>query len=144
MSNTDNLTISLLMVLSLNLMMFFVSSGLIDSGYATPFDNSKNFLNKFNDGNLTNPSVPTNVTNLIPDTQAVGVDPVDNNVYTDIFTSARSWFLDKTGIGWVLGILQAPAVILTVIGLSASMAWAITALWYAITLLFIVAFIFGR
>ena len=147
MSNTDNLTMALLLVLSLNVIMFFVSSGLIEAGYAyaNPFDPKDNFLNKFNAGNTTSYAVPSeNATNLFPDTQAVGIDPEDNNVYTDVFTSIRSWFLYKTGIGWLLGILQAPAVILTAIGLSPATAWAITALWYAITLLFIVSYIFGR
>jgi len=144
MSNTDNLTMALLLVLSLNVVMFFVSQGLVEAGATDPFADSDNMLNKFSNGNLTNPSIPTNLTNYLPDTQAVGIDPEDNNVYTDVFTSIRSWFLDKTGIGWVLGIMDAPKVILVAIGLSASMAWALTALWYGMTLLFIVAFIVGR
>lgn len=141
MSNTDNLTISFLMVLSLNVIMFFIAHGLTDLGYASPFNTEDLLLNKFDGGNYTTPSDPQN---LLPDTQAVGIDPEDNNVYTDIFTSARSWFLDITGIGYLLGLLDAPAVILIAIGLSASQAWAITALWYGLTLFFIVAFIFGR
>lgn len=141
MSNTDNLTTSLLFVLGLNLLMFIVGSGIADVGGVSPYDSSDNLLTKYDAGNYT---FNSSIDSFMPSTQSVGVDPESNNVFTDIFTSARNWVLDKTGIGFLLGILSAPSNILITIGLSPALAWALTAIWYGVNVLFLVAFVLGR
>lgn len=145
MATGDGMLSAVILVLSLNLIMFFVGYGLTDLGAPNDqFAYANNTLTHFNGGNSTSFDVPTDAGNLLPSGQATGVGPDTGFSLTDIFASIGNWFADVTGLAWVLSILSAPKVILTAMGLPVAAAWAITALWYGVTLLMVVAFIWGR
>jgi len=144
MANADSLLSAVILVLSLNLIMFLVGAGIADIGGANPFNTEKNVLNKFNSGTNGTYDLPSDPGAALPGGGATSISPDTGNVFTDTFTSIKTWFVDATGLGWILSILQGPKIILTTMGLPAAAAWAIAALWYGITLFIIVAFLWGR
>lgn len=145
MSSSDNLLNAVIFVLALNVIMFMVGGAISGLGGTNPFgDNEDDYaLSKFNSGNVTNPDIPSNVSGYLP-SGIQGVSPDTGASFTDIFSTITSWFVDKTGLGWVLSILSGPKVILSVMGMPPALAWALAALWYGITLLIIASYIFGR
>ena len=146
MANSDSLLGAVILVLGLNLIMFLVGAGMADLGGTNPFNTDKNILTKFNTGVNGTYDIPSDPGAYLPGGGATSISPDTGNVFTDTFTSIKTWFVDTTGLGWLLAILSGPKIILQAI-LPASLqaaAWAITALWYGITLFIIVAFIWGR
>ena len=144
MANADSLLSAVLLVLGLNLIMFLVGAAMADLGGVNPFNEDLNILTKFNAGTNGTYDLPSDPGGQIPGGGATSISPDTGNVFTDTFTSIKSWFVDTLGLGWILSILQGPKVILTAIGLPLAAAWALASLWYGITLFIIVAFIWGR
>lgn len=141
MSSTDNLLNAVIFVLALNAIMFIAGQGIAEVGGINPFNYSDNALSKFNTGTEDNPEIPTN-SSLPSGIQAV--EPDTGGFFTDIFSSISTWFVDKLGLGWILSILSGPKIILGAMGVPVALAWALTALWYGVTLLIIVSYMFGR
>lgn len=73
-----------------------------------------------------------------------GVSPETGNIFTDIFTTAKNWLLQKSGLGYILSILGAPVTFLSSIGLPNAFVFAIGTLWYAITFFLIIAWLLGK
>lgn len=70
---------------------------------------------------------------------------VDNgNFFTDTFGAAVSWFTQSTGLRYLYNILAAPSNFIKAVGAPSQFAFAVGAMWYAFSLLAIVAFLFGR
>lgn len=144
MATGDDMITAVIIVLSLNLIMFFVGYGLEDLGADNPFNYEDNALREFNTGNSTHFDISSDPANDLPGGAATSISPDTGLSFTDIFTSIKSWLVDATGLGWVLSILSGPKIILAAMGVPLALAWAITALWYGVTLILIVAFIWGR
>ena len=144
MANSDSLLSAVILVLGLNLIMFLVGGAMVDLGGVNPFNENKNILTKFNAGGNGTYDLPSDPGADLPGGGATSISPDTGNVFTDTFTSIKTWFVDTSGLGWLLSILQGPKIILQAIGLPAAAAWALAALWYGITLFIIVAFIWGR
>lgn len=144
MASGDGFLGAIMIVLSLNLIMFFVGYGLTDIGGTNPFNYTDNTLREFNTGNSTSFDITSDPASDLPGGGATTISPDTGLSFTDIFTSIKSWLVDSTGLGWVLSILSGPKVILSLLGLPNGAAWAITALWYGVTLFMLVAFIWGR
>lgn len=144
MAISDGSLSAVMLVLGLNMVMFLVGFAMADLGGENPFNYEDNALREFNAGNSTNFDISSNPGNDLPGGGATSISPDTGLSFTDIFTSIKLWFVDTTGLGWVLGILSGPKIILTFIGLPVAAAWAITALWYGITLFMLVSFLWGR
>jgi hypothetical protein len=140
----DNMLNVLMIVLSLNLIMFFVGFGMADVGGTNPFIDEENILTQFNNGTAGSYDVPTDVGGTLPSGVATTISPDTGLSITDIFVSTKTWLVDVTGLGFVLGVLSGPKIILTFMGLPEALAWAITALWYALSLFVVITFIWGR
>lgn len=137
-----NITTGLVIVLAINVMLFLGQASMISMNPSGTvfYDSSGSLLSDFNNGNYT---IPNNPDELIPDAES-SVNPETGNIFTDTFSASRSWILETTGLGYLINLLGAPAQFLYSIGLPSAFSWAIGALWYALTLFFIVAFILGR
>lgn len=146
MASSDGMLSAIIIVLSLNFMIFIVGFALEDLGGvdANPFNYEDNTLREFNTKNSTTYGIPVNVSGRLPGGEGKTVSPDTGLSFTDMFTSIKSWFIDSTGLGYVLSILSGPKVILSVMGMPLAAAWALTALWYGITLFMLVSFIWGR
>lgn len=68
----------------------------------------------------------------------------DGNFFIDTFSAAVGWFTDTTGLKYLYNILAAPSNFLKAIGVPDAFAFAVGAMWYATTLLLLIAFLFGR
>jgi hypothetical protein len=144
MANADGLISALLLVLGLNLVMFLVGGAITDLGGSNELIDDNNLLMNFNAGSNGTYDIPSDPGASLPGGAATSISPDTGNVFTDTFTSIKTWFVDVTGLGWLLGIMQGPKVVLTFMGLPEAAAWALAALWYSLTLFLIVAFFWGR
>jgi len=144
MASSDGLLTALMIVFSLNLVMFMVGYGIEDVGGTNPFNYEDNLLTKYNTGNSTVFDVPNNVSDELPGGAGTTISPDTGLAFTDIFTSVKNWFVDTTGLGQVLAVLSGPKNLLVMMNMPEAAAWAITALWYAVTFFMLVAFIWGR
>lgn len=64
--------------------------------------------------------------------------------FTDIFNNILGWFKSAPGIRYVYGVVSAPYNILKCMSLPAEFVVAIGTLWYLVSLLVLVAFLWGR
>jgi hypothetical protein len=110
------------------------------SGDGTTFFNYENStIQKFDSGSF-----------IVKDTTSADFPESNNvesgtgNIFTDTFNSAKNWFLDKTGINYLLDIANAPKNQLRSIGLPPEVSFALGFMWNAIIILLIIAFVLGR
>ena len=153
MATSDGMLSSLMIVLGLNLMIFFVAGGLTSLGGAdaNPFDYKDNLLGEFNTANRTaydlNESgygINTNASQQLPGGEGKTVSADTGLSFTDIFTSVKNWFLNIKGVAYVLAVLSGPKVLLGLMGMPLGASWALTSIWYGITLFMLVSYIWGR
>ena len=142
----SNLTTGLVFVLLLNVLMFLAQATMVS---IEPTNDHFNFegslLDNFDVGtNNSNRVLDTSdLNNLLPEGEG-SVSPTTGNIFTDIFSSTRSWFADKLGLNYLYGIVSAPYNFLKITNLPNAFVFAIGTMWYALTFFLIVAFIFGR
>lgn len=95
---------------------------------------------QYDTGNYTlNP----NVAEQLP-TSASSISPTTGNLFTDIFTAVKTWFLDLPGVGFIISAANALPSWLGSFGLPIYFAYVISALWHGYALWLIVEFMFGR
>jgi hypothetical protein len=137
-----NITTGLVIVLAINVMLFLGQAAATDLNPTGTniYDGSGSLISDFEGGNYTMPSDPAS---FLPSGES-SVNPETGNIFTDTFSTSRSWMLEKTGLSYLLNMLSAPAQFMYSIGLPAQFSWAIGSIWYAITLFLIAAFILGR
>lgn len=137
-----NITSALVIVLSINVMLFLGQAAAIAINPAGEVfhDSGGSLISDFDNGNYT---LPNNPDELIPEGES-SVNPETGNIFTDTFSASRSWVLETTGLGYLINLLGAPAQLLYSIGVPNAFAWAVGALWYGVTLFLVVAFILGR
>jgi len=64
--------------------------------------------------------------------------------FTDIFNNILGWFKSAPGVKYVYGVVSAPYNVFKCMGLPVEFVVAIGTLWYLISLLILVAFLWGR
>lgn len=104
------------------------------------YDYDKSVLKQYDTGNYT---TPENISELLPDAQGA-VDPDTGNIFTDLFSSMKDWFLDIPGVKYVIGVVTAVPNALKSMGLPAEISFALGAIWHVITFLLVLAWLFGR
>jgi len=80
----------------------------------------------------------------LPSSAGTVVTSESTSVFTDIFNNILGWFKSAPGIKYVYGIVSAPYNILKCMNLPASFIVAVGTLWYMVSLLVLVAFLWGR
>lgn len=93
-------------------------------------------------GNVT--IVDNDVIGELPGPQGTVTAGGSTNVFTDIFNNILGWFKSAPGIRYVYGVVAAPYNILTCMGLPGAFVAGIGTLWYLVTFLVLVAFLWGR
>lgn len=132
---------ALVIVLSINIMLWFGQLAVlsVNPDGVQFFNNDGSLLNNFNNGNY---SLNDDPLNQLP-TGESSVSVTTGNIFTDLFSTVKNWFLDSTGLSFILNILSAPMSFLNAIRLPQEFAFALGGLWYGITLFLIIAFIRG-
>lgn len=73
-----------------------------------------------------------------------GVSPDTGNLFTDVFTSIRGFFMNTLGLKYVVSFLTAPFSILNAMGLPSVFVAVVGGAWYVIYFFLLVAFLWGR
>lgn len=97
-------------------------------------------LSQYDVGNYT---LTNNVSRLLPSGQGEVV-PNTGNFFTDIFSTAKNWFLDLTGVKYFIGVVNAVPNTIKNIGFEPEIAFAIGALWHILTFILIISWLFNR
>lgn len=142
-----NITGALVVVMAINVMLFLGQasiSGISDEANQTLFNCQGSILGGFDSNNCNGSYVldTTNINGTLPQKVTSATD--EGNIFTDIFGSIKTWFLDTTGLSYAIDIISAPNKFLTAIGLPGAFSFALAAMWYGITIFLLVAFFWGR
>jgi hypothetical protein len=137
------LAIALLVVLAIDVMFFMGQTAITDiNPTGIEFYNYENgsVIGSFDKGGYV---LENDVKAKLPDSEG-SVNPETGNIFTDTFNSIKDWFVDTTGIGYVIDIVNAVPNFLKSLGFPVAFSFALGALWHAMTLFLIVAFMWGR
>ena len=144
----SNLTTALMIVMGINAMLFLGQMAVLDinpSG-TTFYHCEDGSLAQFEADGCTGSNYVLNSTD--PASQlpsgVSSVSPETGNIFTDTFTTIKSWFLDTSGLSYLVSILSAPMTFLSALGLPQAFNFALGSLWYGVTLFLILAFLLGR
>ena len=137
---------ALLFIMAVNLFLFSSQMAITDMaqesgevGVETFYNFDGNVLADFDEGNYT---VTQDVTGQLPSGTGQ-VEQDEGNIFTDTFVIMRNWLTEATGYKYLKAIVTAFPNTLKQIGLPAEMAFALGALWHAITILMIIMFLRG-
>jgi hypothetical protein len=87
-------------------------------------------------------TVNNDVAGQLPTNEDVSTD--SGNVFTDIFTNILGYLKDAPGIKYIYAVVAAPYNLLNGMGLPGQFVAGIGTLWYLVSFLVLVAFIWGR
>lgn len=137
-----NLVGNLLIVISINMMLFFGQVAVSEiNPDSTEFFNYKGSpLSTFDNGNYT---INSNVTDKLPSTTS-GVSPTTGNIFTDTVSTFKGWLLDTTGLNYVMIWFNALPNFLKAIHLPVAFAFGIGVLWHIYGILSLVLVLLGR
>lgn len=144
----SNLTSALIVVLSINCILFLGQMAVLDiSADAPNFYNCQGTIFGQLESSACASSIyvlnDTNPSSRLPSGET-SVSPETGNIFTDAFTSIKSFFINDLGLGYLVAILSAPSNFLKALGLPSAFTFAIGALWYGLTLFLLIAFFWGR
>jgi hypothetical protein len=140
-----NLTTATIFVVTLNVLMFLVTVAMInmnpDGSVCYNVEGSVIGETMQQQGNLS--VSQTNALNDLPG--SAGTVTIGDAIgFTDIFNNILGWMKTAPGIKYVYGVVSAPYNILKCMNLPAEFVVAVGTLWYLISLLVLVAFLWGR
>lgn len=143
----SNLTTALVFVMALNVIMMLSQVAILDiNPDATMFfTQEETILSQFDKNKgVGDPILDTNGTVGRLPSSVGSVSATTGNLFTDTFTSIKTWIGQKTGLTYLFAIVSAPYNFLKAIHLPNAFSFAIGTLWYAVTLFLLISFIFGR
>lgn len=140
-----NMTIATVFVVALNVLMFLCSTAIVNL-------NPDGSVCYHVEGSLIGETMQGQGNMSVSETQALedlpgsqGTVTIGDAIgFTDIFNNILGWFKSAPGVRYVYGVVSAPYNILKCMGLPAEFVVAIGTLWYMVSLLILVAFLWGR
>jgi len=87
----------------------------------------------------------SNVANELPSdvTKVSGDNTGSTSLFTDLFSTIKNWFLQFTGLHYIINLLSAPYTFLSALKLPGLFTFIISAIWYGFTIWVIVSFLRG-
>lgn len=141
-----NLTIATIFVVALNVLMFLTQTAMLninpDGSVCYHAEGSVIGETMQEQGNMS--VSQTKALADLPGSQGTVVTSGSTNIFTDIFNNILGWFKSAPGVKYVYGVISAPYNILKCMNLPAPFIVAVGTLWYMVTLLVLVAFLWGR
>lgn len=140
-----NLVIATIFVVVLNVLMFLTQTAMINlnpSG-SVCYNVAGSLIGETmqSQGNMS--VSETEAINDLPGSQGT-VTIGDAIGFTDIFNNILGWMKSAPGIRYVYGVVSAPYNIFKCMGLPSELIVAVGTLWYLVSLLILVAFLWGR
>ena len=132
---------ALLIVLCMNLVLWFGQIAVleINPDSSNFFDVEGTLLDKYRGDNNT---ISGDLVDQLPSSES-SVSVETGNIFTDLFTTIKNWFLDSTGLSYLFNVLSAPISFLKAIQVPPLFAYALGSLWYILTFFLFVAFMRG-
>ena len=138
---------ALMFILSLNMYLFVSQAGL---GYISEtetisdlpiiYNHTGSFISTFDNGKYV---INENVTTILPSGQGQ-IEPESGNFFTDSFATMKNWFLESTGLNYLLGIVTAFPNFLKSVGFPQEISFVLGVIWYAVSLFLVIAVIRGN
>ena len=139
-----NLTIATIFIAALNVLMWFSTIAMLNINPTGTFCYNT-------EGSLIASATTTNITTVnndimgqLPSSDSAVVTAGSTNIFTDIFNNVIGWFKSTPGIKYVYGVVAAPYNILKCMNLPNEFVVGIGTLWYLVSFLVFIAFIWGR
>jgi hypothetical protein len=130
---------ALIFALLVDVFAFSFQLGVADLGGSSQYYNyDESILSQYDAGNYTLQEF--NSSDL--PSSASGVT-TGGEFFTDTFQSLKNWFLETTGLKYAVGMVTAVPNFIKSMGLAPELAYMLGAVWHAITLFLIVAFLRG-
>lgn len=147
----DTLFLALSIVVSINVVLFIGQASLIELApevnvpSGTFYDARGSLLCAVDSNNCNESSSyvlnSTEPTQNLPDTTVI--ESGDGNFFTDMFSSIKTYF-SNSPLGYLMDIVSAPYTFLSIMGLPPAITFALGGLWYLITFMLLLAFLWGR
>lgn len=149
MGISDNALPALLIILGINLMLFFGQLAMTDinpSG-SIYYNVNGSLLCQYDKNSCASDEYiidDEDAQQYLPSGES-SVSATTGNIFTDAFTSIKGWFAGILGIKYITAFLFAPAnFIKSLIFLPQAFQWALGAIWYGATFFVIIALLWGR
>jgi len=132
----------LILVLAIDMFLFMGQTAVLETNPSgNVFYGYEGTLAKQQDaGNYT---LNESVINKLPSGEA-SVSAETGNIFTDLFTSIKSFFVETTGLGYLLAIVNAVPNFLKAINLPGTFVFLVGAFWHSMTLFMLISFFWGR
>ena len=143
----SNMTIATIFVIALNVLMFLTQTAMLDLNPdgSICYNVEGSIIGETMVGQGNGSVADTSALADLPGSQGTVVSSEGSTtVFTDIFNNILSWFKSAPGLKYVYGVVSAPYNILKCMNLPSVFVVAIGTFWYMITLLVLVAFLWGR
>ena len=147
----SNITTGLIVMICIQVMLFFLQVAVIDiNPDASVFYNGEGTIAcEYEAGGCADYNTrefvfnSTDFSGSIPEGEG-GISPDTGNLFTDIFTSIRSFFMDTLGLKYLVMFLTAPVSVLSAMNLPSVFTAVVSGMWYAIAFFLLVSFLWGR
>ena len=145
-----NLTIATIFIVLINVLMWFSAIAIdeINPGGTQCYHVEGSIIGAsvtdFSNNDFNNTIIQNDVENQLPAAQGTVSAGTSTNIFTDIFNSVLSWFKSAPGVKYIYSVVAAPANILNCTTLPIQFKIGIGVLWYLVSLLTLVAFLWGR
>lgn len=138
----SNLTIATTFIVILNILMWFSQISMLALNPAGSV--CYNLEGSLIDNSQTSTGVLSNdVIADLPESQGQ-VTTDSGNIFTDVFNNILSWFKSAPGVKYIYGVVAAPYNILKCMNLPVEFVAGIGTLWYLVSFLTFLAFLWGR
>ena len=138
-----NLITALTIVLSINVILWMSQIAILEiNPTGTQYFNYEGSMISDYDSTGNYTLNTQNPAQLLPKTDS-SVGETIVNFFLDPFASLKAWFLDITGINYIVKVLSAPMNFIKIVA-PQEIAYALGALWYGITLILFILVITGR
>jgi len=141
-----NMEIITIFVVLLNVLMFFSQTAMLSinpsGSVCYHVEGSVIGETMSSQGNMS--TSQTDALADLPSSAGTVVTGETTSVFTDIFNNILGWFKSAPGIKYVYGVVSAPYNILKCLNLPSEFVVGIGTLWYLVSLLVLVAFLWGR
>jgi hypothetical protein len=141
-----NLTIATIFIVLINVLMFFsgIAMAEVNPGGSVCYSYQGTLIDntQIGTGNLT--VLNNDIMDQLPNPESSSVSAGGSNIFTDIFNNIIGWFKSTPGIKYVYGVVSAPYNILKCMGLPNLFVAGLGTLWYLVTFLVFIAFLWGR
>lgn len=134
----------LLIVLAIDMFLMLGQIAVADINPDFQFYNSTgNLIGTENKGNYELAEV-TDLNSLLPTTTQSVTGDTDSGIFTEVFTNIKNWFLNTTGLSYLIMFINAVPNFLKAIGLPPILSFSLGALYHIITIFLAVSYIWGR